>query len=296
MGFKKAFSKKLGAITRGFNYEGSSDFYSISGATFQAQISSTGLGSSASISGVNSQLGAVSSGANQKFINQTIATVNTNPSTDEIEQVNVVINRYTDSGYTNLYDSTSLPQPVNLHMYSTALTSLNTVQLTQNFSNSTYSWKNLNGNIDITLGSSYYYDASSGHDLYFWGNNATMPGFPFQNYSNPHDAIVDASDFTPSSSYTDALIELYIKTYNGGAIGIQVVNSSFSSYSLFFMPNSPNWFIATVRLAVGVLNTVYIASFNGNGSYLPTYSATLYNYPGADLGYVQLVGKLSGSF
>ncbi len=43
MGFKKAFSKKLGAITRGFNYDGSSDFYLVNGAAFQAQISSTGL-------------------------------------------------------------------------------------------------------------------------------------------------------------------------------------------------------------------------------------------------------------
>jgi hypothetical protein len=237
-------------------------------------------GSTASISGASQNLGSVGSGGNATFYINPLYTINTNPSTNEVETITLTIKRYTDSGYSNLYDTSSTT--LSLHLYSDSFSTVSVIE-TDNFANNSFSgWSS---NLSPTTG--HYYDATSGYTL--WAITS-FNALPFNN-------IILYKAFSVANTYTDALAELYIKVDGQGFIAIQVSYSdnSPSDYYLFQVPNTSNWFPAIVHLKPGLTNTIALGGFYGYG----LTSATIQDgnfYQGLYLGTARIIGKSSGTF
>ncbi|MEM1724338.1 MAG: hypothetical protein QXW71_00970 [Thermoplasmata archaeon] len=254
-------------------------------------------GSTASISGVTTNLGAINPSTNSGFKFIQIANITANPSAMEIEKISITINRYTDSGYSNLFDTFTYPT-INLHMYSDALSSV-TVQETDNFAgNSLNGWamtEAVSGKTIFNTSNEYYFDATSGYSLYYDTVN-----------SNPISSYNIYKSFTPSSSATDSILELYIfmNALNIGSsppfyIPINV-NANGSNYLYVYSYStataSGKYFsICPVKLIPGVSNTVSIGGgYYNNLGLLPglSWESTVILY----LGWVRLLYITSGTF
>lgn len=221
-------------------------------------------GSTATIAGqAATDLGLVASGANAQFLNRAIADITVAPSANEIETIVVTIKRYTDSGYTALYDTTNLTT-INLHMYSSSVAPAS-VSVTDNFSgNSADGWQldNSGSFLAPTISNSPYYDATSGYCIWF-DNGASLAegGFPLVTHN-----LFKA--YAISNTNTDALLEIYAKAQGqAGWVAIQVdySDSSPSDYYIFNIPNIANWFQLVVHAKVGLTNTIRYIGWVGYG-------------------------------
>jgi hypothetical protein len=262
-------------------------------------------GSTAAIAGqAATNLGAVGSGANAQFANEQTANMTTAPGANEVETIIITIKRYTDSGYTNLFDQTSL-LTLNLHLYSDALSGV-AVQSTDNFaSGSLDGWNTANngqcnyGDCASTAG--YYYDASSGYSMAYLANSCVGSSYQNSNINGSFPLNYYCSkQYSPTNTYTDALIEIYIKAPDGaGWMSIQVDYSDLSpsDYYIFYVPNNTNWFQITIHAKVGVGNTVKAGcgAPYGLGTIGPvsgTFSSSARFY----IGTARVIVKSSGSF
>ena len=110
--------------------------------------------------------------------NLLLCNISTYPSTDEIESIAVTLNRFTDSGYTNLYDTTAFAT-YNLHMHSTLLTALETIISSDTFAGNSFdSWTpTASGGFYLTpaIVTSPYYNSSSGYSMGLGDVNGTIP-------------------------------------------------------------------------------------------------------------------------
>lgn len=237
----------------------------------------------------NTNLGSIAVDGSLAFYNMLLCTIAKYPSTDEIETITVTVNRYTDSAYSNLYDTVQFAT-YNLHMYSSLLTSLSTVINSDTFDNSTDSWTGTN--VTPTLKTSPYYN-SSGYSLFPSSPNNSNTNYLYNTF--PLYAYISKT-FTLPSTYTDGIVEFYIKLINSGFniipqyIEIDYSDGSTSDLYGFYLSNYTNWFICAVHIKPTVTNTL---KFNAWGNITGIYNG-LYNP--IYIGQVNYIGKLSGAF
>lgn len=221
-------------------------------------------GSTASISGATQNFGLINSGSSSTLIMSPLCTINTAPSVDEVETITITINRYTDSGYTSLYDDIQFT--VRLHLFSEKNTG-DTIISTVNFANG-----NITGfsQASATATTSNYYDSTSLYSLQFspsYGNGLLFPSYTQSNYAG----------------YTDMVYGLFVKSTVVGTSLWLGFNGNVH-ISTFNFENTTNWHMVYFDLSQlfqvsSTLNMFFVAS--GNTYYL---------------GYIQILGKTSGSF
>jgi hypothetical protein len=248
-------------------------------------------------------LGLVASGANASYSNEQIANMTTAPSANEVETVVITIKRYTDSGYTTLYDTVSL-LTINLHLYSDALPTV-AVQSTDNFASGSvdgWSYGGSGNGPSFGTSSGTYYDATSGYSL---GLETLAAVNSTNQYGNntavPFNGIYAYKAYTASNTYTDALIELFVKAGSGGAgwfvVEVDYADSTPTDYYAFYLPNTANWFQVVVKAKPNVQTTVKLAPDagpygNGCGEFCGTYNCGY----AINIGTVRVIGKTSGTF
>lgn len=241
-------------------------------------------GSTAVINSIgNTNLGQIGVDSSLAFYNMLLCTIATYPATDEIENIAVTVNRYTDSGYSNLYDTVTFAT-YYLHMYSSLLTSLSTVYAQDLFNNSLDNWVTAGG-FNPTLVTSPYYN-SSGYSVNTLINNN------FNNYITYPLQYYIYKAITLPSTYSDGIVEFYYKAINNSAnnvplyIEIDYNDGSTSDLYGFITNNFTNWYIGTVHIKPTVTNTLKIALYNNYNVFFNPYC----------IGQVNYIGKLSGVF
>jgi hypothetical protein len=298
--------KKLAALPQAFYYsfqvvnnEAQTLYYQYLTSVTLASGSTAVIASQAA-----TNLGGVGSGGNAAFLNQQIANMTTAPSAIEVETIVITVKRYTDSGYTTLFDTVTL-DTINLHLYNDTDASV-AIQVSQNFSGpSLDGWYTQNNGMcnygDCVNDSSHYYDATSGYSMFYESNSCV--GSSNQNYNGNNSfplSYYAYNGYAINNTYTDAIIELYVKAYNGAGwmcIEVDYSDNSPSDYYIFYIPNNSNWFQISIHTKKGLTNTVKCGGWNGYGlSACGNISGSFSSCCSLSLGMVRVIGKTSGSF